>query len=44
MNTNILTFPVSILFFDKTDDKNIDMTLNSSPTNTMLSTATAAVH
>ena len=44
MTTNLLTVPVSILFFHKKKDKNIDMEFNSSPTNNKLSTITAAVH
>ena len=37
MTTNIFTVPVSILFCYNTDDINIDMTINSTSTNTILS-------
>ena len=43
-NNNPLTVPVSISKRHNTNDKNIDMTLNSSFTNTTLSTNTADVH
>ena len=44
MNTNLLTVSFLINFFHNTDDKNIDMTLNSSSTNTMSSNTTSDVH
>ena len=44
MITDIIKVPVSISFSHNTNDKNIDMTLNSSSTTTLLSTITAAAH
>ena len=44
MSTNIIKFPVSISLCHNTDDKYIYMTLNSSSTDTMLSTTTFSVH
>ena len=44
MTNNILTVPVSISCYHNTDERNFDMTLNLSSTNTMASTITAAVH
>ena len=43
MTNNLLTDPVLFLFLHNTDGRNIDTTLNSSSTNTMSSTITAAV-
>ena len=44
ITTNLLKVPVSINFCHNTDDKNIDMKLKSSCTNTMFYTTTAAVY
>ena len=44
ITTNLLTVPLSISFFHSTNDKKMDMALNSSSTNNMLSTDTDDVH